>query len=82
MKESIETYNISKIENGEAFYKLMIDIYKLLNEIISLIKENWPEVALKLYLVAASQVNSILSEKNNFEEACASFIFSKCFSSK
>ena len=74
VKESIETYNISKIENGEAFYKLMIDIYKLLNEIISLIKENWPEVALKLYLVAASQVNSILSEKNNFEEACASFM--------
>ena len=74
VKESIETYNISKIENGEAFYKLMIDIYKLLNEIISLIKENWPEVALKLYLVSASQVNSILSEKNNFEEACASFM--------
>ena len=74
VKESIETYNISKIENGEAFYKLMIDIYKLLNEIISLIKENWPEVAMKLYLVAASQVNSILSEKNNFEEACASFM--------
>ena len=74
VKESIETYNISKIENGEAFYKLMIDIYKLLNEIISLIKENWPEVAMKLYLVSASQVNSILSEKNNFEEACASFM--------
>ena len=74
VKESIETYNISKIENGEAFYKLMIDIYKLLNEIISLIKENWLEVALKLYLVSASQVNSILSEKNNFEEACASFM--------
>ena len=41
----------------------MLEIYKLLNEIISLIKENWPEVALKLYLVSASQVNSILSEK-------------------
>ena len=72
--ESIETYDISKIENGEAFYKLMLEIYKLLNEIISLIKENWPEVALKLYLVSASQVNSILSEKKNFEEACASFM--------
>ena len=72
--ESIETYDISKIENGEAFYKLMLEIYKLLNEIISLIKENWPEVALKLFLVSASQVNSILSEKKNFEEACASFM--------
>ena len=72
--ESIETYDISKIENGEAFYKLMLEIYKLLNEIITLIKENWPEVALKLYLVSASQVNSILSEKKNFEEACASFM--------
>ena len=72
--ESIETYDISKIENGEAFYKLMLEIYKLLNEIITLIKENWSEVALKLYLVSASQVNSILSEKKNFEEACASFM--------
>ena len=52
----------------------MLEIYKLLNEIITLIKENWPEVALKLYLVSASQVNSILSEKKNFEEACASFM--------
>ena len=74
VKESIATYDISKIENDEGFNKLMIEIYKLLNEIISLIRENWPETALKLYLVSASQVNSILSDKKNFEEACASFL--------
>ena len=74
VKESIETYDISKIENDEGFNKLMMEIYKLLNEIITLIRENWPETALKLYLVSASQVNSIQSSKNNFEEACASFL--------
>ena len=63
VKESIETYDISKIENDEGFNKLMMEIYKLLNEIITLIRENWPETALKLYLVSASQVNSIQSSK-------------------
>ena len=74
VKESIGTYDISKLENGEAFYKLMLEVYKLLNEIIALIKENYPETALKLYLVSASQVNSIHSDKKNFEEACLSFM--------
>ena len=74
VNESIETYDISKIENDEGFNKLMLEIYKLLNDIIVLIKENFPETAMKLYLVSASQVNSIQSDKNNFEEACVSFI--------
>ena len=39
VKESIETYDISKIENDEGFNKLMMEIYKLLNEIITLIRE-------------------------------------------
>ena len=72
--ESINSIDISKIDSDETFYKLMLNVYKLLNEIISLISQENPENALKLYLVSASQVNSILSDRNNFEEACASFM--------
>ena len=72
--EIIKSIDISKIENDEIFYKLMLNVYKLLNETISLIAEDEPEKAFKLYLVSASQVNSIQSNRNNLEEACVSFI--------
>ena len=65
---------ISKIENNEAFNKLMLDTYQLLSEIITIIEETNPELALKLCLLSASQVNTIQSDRNNFEESCNSFI--------
>ena len=52
----------------------MLNVYQLLNEIISIIAQENPETALKIYLTSASQVNSIQSNKNSFEEACASFM--------
>ena len=72
--ENINSIDISKIDNDETFYKLMLNVYKLLNEIITLVSQDNPEDALKLYLASASQVNSIQSDRNNFEEACASFM--------
>ena len=74
IKESIKTFDISKIENDEVFHKLMLNVYNLLNEIISLICQTSPESAFKLYLTSASQVNSIKSYKKNFEEPCVNFI--------
>ena len=74
IKESIKTFDIRKIESDEVFHKLMLDIYKLLNEIISLICQTSPESAFKLYLTSASQVNSIKSYRQNFEESCVNFI--------
>ena len=72
--ENINSVNISKIDSDETFYKLMLNVYKLLNETIALVAEDSPETAFKLYLSSASQVNNIQSDRNNFEEACASFI--------
>ena len=72
--ENINSIDISKIDSDETFYKLMLNVYKLLNEIITLVSQDNPEDALKLYLASASQVNSIQSDRNNFEEACASFM--------
>jgi hypothetical protein len=73
-KENIETFDVSKIENNEDFKKLMLDVYKLLNDIIVLISQNWPATALKLYLIAASQVNTIQSDRNSYEQTCYSFM--------
>ena len=72
--ENINSIDISKIDSDETFYKLMLNVYKLLNETISLIAEDNPENAFKLYLTSASQVNSIQSNRTNLEEACASFM--------
>ena len=74
VNESITSLDISKIDSDETFYKLMLNVYKLLNEIISIIDQENPASALKLYLLSASQVNDIQSDRNNFEEACASFM--------
>ena len=74
VNESINCVDISKIDSDETFYKLMLNVYQLLNEIISIVSQENPENALKLYLASASQVNSIQSGRNNFEEACASFM--------
>jgi len=72
--EFINSIDISKIDSNEAFYNFMLNDYKLLNEIISMIAEENPENAFRLYLASASQINRIQSDKNNFEEACASFM--------
>jgi vacuolar protein sorting-associated protein 35 len=74
VEASINSIDISEIENDEKFYQLMLNVYKLLNEIISIIAEDSPERALKLYLTSAAQVNNVQSDRNNFEEACASFM--------
>ena len=72
--ENMEAFDISKIESNEDFNKLMTDVFKVLNELNALVAENDPETALKLNLICASQVNSIQSDRNNFEQACVTFI--------
>ena len=72
----INSLDISKISSDEIFYKLMLNIYKLLNEAIGLIAQETPELAFKLYITAASQVNEILIEREQLAESCSSFILS------
>ena len=72
----INSLDISKISSDEIFYKLMLNIYKLLNEAIGLIAQETPELAFKLYITAASQVNEILIERDQLAESCSSFILS------
>ena len=74
VKEIAESLDISKVENDDIFYKLILNIYKLLTETIDLISQEQPEMAFKLFLQSASQVNSISCNKEKFQDSCINFI--------
>ena len=74
LNEIINSLDISKISSDEIFYKLILNIYKLLNEAIGLIAQEKPDLAFKLYICSASQVNEILIEREKFAEPCSSFV--------
>ena len=76
LNEIINSLDIGKIASDDIFYKLMLNIYKLLNETIGLIAQERPELAFKLYICSASQVNEILIERDKFCESCSSFVYS------
>mgnify|MGYP002624545764 CR=1 FL=1 len=66
--------DLGKISNDETFTKLMLNVYKLLNEAITLVAQEIPELALKLYSSAATQVNEILVEQEKFSDICLNYI--------
>ena len=75
LNEILKTLDVSKIASDEVFVKLMLNIHKLLNEAIGLIASERPELALKFYICAASQVNEILVEREKFSETCSSYVY-------
>jgi vacuolar protein sorting-associated protein 35 len=72
--DKIQSIDISQINSSDIFYKTLMQIYTLFNEVVTEIKKLNPELAFKIYLNASIQVNSIHSNKNQFEEVCVSFI--------
>ena len=73
LKSIIKTIDITKITSDDIFYKLMTNIFKLLNEAIGLISQENIDIGFKLYIYCASLVNEITIEKEKFSEACLSF---------
>ena len=74
LNEILKTIDVTKIASDEAFVKLMLNIHKLLNEAIGLIIEERPELAFRLYICAASQVNEILGEREKFADTISSYV--------
>ena len=74
VKEIIESLDIGKIENDDVFYKLIINIFKLLKEILDLISQEHPELGFKLYLDSATFVNSIKCNKEKFQQLIISLL--------
>jgi vacuolar protein sorting-associated protein 35 len=72
--DKIQSIDISQINSSDIFYKTMMQIYTLFNEVVTEITKLNPELAFKTYLNASIQVNSIHTNKNQFEEVCVSFI--------
>jgi len=72
--DKVSNIDISQIDSNETFHKIMFQFYTLLNEVISNITQLNPELGFKIYLNAASQVNTIQTAKENFSESCASFL--------
>ena len=74
VKGIIDSLDISKVQNDDIFYKLILNLYKLLTETIDLISQEQPELAFKLFLQSASQANSINCNKEKFQDSCTNFI--------
>ena len=74
VKEIIESLDIGKIENDDIFYKLIVNIYKLLKEILDLISQEQPVLGFKLYLNSSSFANSIKCNKEKFQQLSISFL--------
>ena len=74
VKEIIESLDIGKIENDDTFYKLIVNIYKLLKEIVDLISQEQPELGFKLYLNSSLYANSINCNKEKFQQLSISIL--------
>ena len=66
-------YDISKFENDDAFYEFLSKVYQLLDDIIKILEEELPQMALKLNLLASSQIDNIKTLREKFEEKCLLF---------
>ena len=68
------SYDISKLENDDAFYEFLFKIYQLLNDTIKIIEEDFPLMALKLNLLVSCQIDTTTHDREKFQEICLSFI--------
>ena len=74
-----ESLDINKIENDDIFYKLIVNIYKLLKEILDLIAQEQPELGFKLYLHSFYHSNSITCNKEKFQKFGITFLKNAIF---
>ena len=72
--EIVYAFDLNNLSSDELFVKLMLNVYKLLNEAIGLIAQENQELAFKLYIYAASQVNEVFIERDKFSDNCSFFI--------
>ena len=68
------SYDISRLENDDAFYEFLSKIYQLLTDTIKIIEEDFPLMALKLNLLVLCQIDTIKQDREKFQEICLSFL--------
>ena len=58
-EDFVNYYNLRSLDSNEQIYKFMRRIYSQINDTISIIENDFSDIALKLYLSLAIQINNI-----------------------
>ena len=69
-EDFINYYNLRSLDTNEQIHKFMRRIYSQINDTISIIENDFSDIALKLYLSLAIQINDIKIDSNLYEEIC------------
>ena len=72
----VNYYNLKNIDSNDLYHKFMRRIYNQINDVISIIENDFAEIAFKLYLTFSQQINSIQIDRVNYEEHCYSALTS------
>ena len=66
----VNYYNLKSLDTNEQVYKFMKRVYNQINDTLAIIENDFSDIALKLYLSLALQINDIKIDKNLYEELC------------
>ena len=67
-------YDITQLESDDNFYEFLTKVYQLLDETIKIIEEDFPQMALKLYLLTSIQIDSIKTLRDKLKDNCLNFL--------
>ena len=69
-EDFVNYYNLKSLDTNEQIHKFMRRIYSQINDTISIIENEFSDIALKLYLSLALQITDIKIDSNLYEEIC------------
>ena len=69
-EDFVNYYNLKSLDTNEQIHKFMRRIYSQINDTIAIIENDFSDMALKLYLSLALQINDIKVDRNLYEETC------------
>ena len=69
-EDFVNYYNLKSLDTNEQIHKFMRRIYSQINDTIAIIENDFSDIALKLYLSLALQINDIKVDRNLYEETC------------
>ena len=67
-----EKYDISQLETDDDFCNFLAKIYNMLIDILKILEEDEPKIALKYSLLVVNQINAINTSKDKFVDICLS----------
>ena len=74
--EFISKYDLRNLDTNDLFNRFIRRVYTQINDTITLLENENPELAFKLYLQLATQANNVKVDKITYEEVCYSSLSS------